>query len=113
MPHQQRLSGGRALGYVGRGPDEEDWVAAEVRSLEAGCAALGLTLVGVVRDVDRASCPGTQQPGAVTGELGRLGEDDVDCVAVTRLGEDVDLRGVLDGVPVVVLGPPQEGGDRA
>src|SRR3954447_6278989 len=98
MQHEQRLHGGRALGYVGRGPDdEEEWLQAEVRSLEAGCAALGLTLVGVVRDVDR----GVQQPPTTTPR--DLKTEDVDCVAVNRLGDDVDLRGFLDGVPVVVL----------
>jgi hypothetical protein len=104
MQQHQRLQRGRALGYVGRGPDEDTWVQAEVRSLEAGCAALGLTLVGVVRDVDRESPPAGEdhRPDVVAGS--ELRADDIDCVAVNRLGDDVDLRGFLAGVPVVVLG---------
>jgi hypothetical protein len=96
----QRLHSGRALGFVGRGPDDDQWVQAEVQSLEAGCAALGLTLVAVVRDVD-VDADGDEGFAATLRELGA---EDVDCLAVNRLGDDVDLRGVLSGVPVVVLG---------
>src|SRR4051812_26874237 len=96
MQHPRRLHNGRALGYL----DHAARYNADVETLRSGCAALGLTLVGVIRDSDDPAAAGD-------GPLA----DDVDCVAVTHVDEHTDLTGVLAGLPVVILGPVSEGCD--
>jgi hypothetical protein len=102
VSHPERLQHGRALGYLGRSPSE-DALRIEVEALRSGCAALGLTLVGVI-----------QEPGLPVDEADRatladhLEPYEINCVALTRVDADIDLRGFLTGVPVVVVGTVPE-----